>query len=77
MIKTARDWILKRLLKFLLKRSLGKYLRTELDLEQLDVKLDSGFVELKNVLLDCEALNADLVSSHCTLGCKNTDLGYV
>ena len=61
MIRTARDWLLKRFLKFLLKRSLGRYLRTDLDLEQLELKLDIGCLELKNVLIDCDAVNADLV----------------
>jgi|LauGreStaDraftv2_3_1035109.scaffolds.fasta_scaffold819180_1 hypothetical protein len=61
MIRTAGDWLLKRFLQFILKKCLGRYLRTDLDLEQLDVKLASGCLELKNVLINCEALNSDLV----------------
>lgn len=56
------DWLLKRFLKFVLKRNVGKYLCSEIDLEQLDVKLDAGKLELKNLLLNCEAINKDLVS---------------
>jgi hypothetical protein len=55
------DWLLKRFLKFVLKRNIGKYLTSEIDLEQLDVKLDTGTLELKNLLLNCDALNKDLV----------------
>lgn len=55
------DWALRRVLKFVLKRSVGRYLQTELDLEQLDVQLGSGAVELRSVLLDCDRLNERLV----------------
>jgi hypothetical protein len=51
----------KRLLKFAVKHSVGKYLASEPDLRQLDVDLGSGCVELKDALLNCEALNKDLV----------------
>lgn len=65
------DWLLKRFLKFVLKRNVGKYLASELDLEQLSVKLDTGRLELKDLLLNCDALNRDLVSSwgFCRGGC--------
>jgi autophagy-related protein 2 len=57
----ATDWALKRVLKFALKRNLGRFLQTELDLEQLDVQLGTGTLELRSVLLDCEQLNKQLV----------------
>lgn len=53
--------ILKRLLKFVLKRSVGRFLHSEPDLEQLDVQLGSGTFELRSVLLNCDAVNAQLV----------------
>lgn len=59
---SATDWALKRVLKFLLKRSLGRYLRNELDLQQLDVQLGSGTLELRDVLLNCDNINQQLVS---------------
>lgn len=66
---TATDWALKRVLKFLLGRSLGKYLKTELDLEQLDVQLGTGTLELRNVVLNCANINEQLVRlpgrGHC------------
>jgi hypothetical protein len=55
------DWALRRVLKFVLKRSLGRYLQTDLDLEQLDVQLGSGAVELRNALLNCDSINQRLV----------------
>ena len=54
------DGLLKRFLKFSLKRSLGKYLDSDIDLEQLDVKLGSGKLELRNLLLRAEAINQEL-----------------
>jgi autophagy-related protein 2 len=56
------DWTLKRVLKFVLKRSLGRYLKTELDLEQLEVQLGTGTLELRNVLLNTDNVNQQLVS---------------
>lgn len=58
----AGDWALKRVLKYLLKKNFGKYLQLEVDLEQLDVQLSRGKVEIRDVLLNCEALSAQLVS---------------
>lgn len=57
----ATDWALKRFLKFVLKRNLGQLLKNEVDLEQLSVQLSSGSVELRQVLLNCEAINDKLV----------------
>jgi autophagy-related protein 2 len=57
------DWALRRVLKFALKRAVGRFLRAELDLEQLDVQLGAGAVELRGVLLDCDALTERLVSA--------------
>ena len=62
MIRTARDWLLRRFLQFVLRRALGKYLRAgDLDLDQVEVKLDAGYLEIKSVLIDCDVLNKDLV----------------
>lgn len=58
----AVDWALKRFLKFVLKRKLGRYLH-ELDLDALDVELGSGTVELRQLLLKCDAITEDLVSA--------------
>jgi hypothetical protein len=55
------DFALKRLLKLVVKHSVGKYLQSQPDLNQLDVDLGSGRLELRDALLDCEVLNKDLV----------------
>ncbi|KAJ3092413.1 autophagy- protein 2 [Quaeritorhiza haematococci] len=47
----------KRLLKFLLKKAIGQFLASELDLENLDVELGKGQVVLKDLELNVEALN--------------------
>ena len=59
----ATDWALKRLAKFLLKRSLGRFLKFDVDLEQLEVALGTGSLALCRVLLDCDHINEMLVNS--------------
>ena len=56
---TGTQTLQKRLFKFLLKRTIGQFLATELDMSQLDVKLGlgGGVLNLSNVELKCEALN--------------------
>ncbi|KAJ2373270.1 autophagy- protein 2, partial [Coemansia sp. RSA 2607] len=51
----------KRLVKFLLRRTVGQFLKTELDDENLDVQLSGGQLRLKNVQLSEEALNDAIV----------------
>lgn len=58
---SATDWMLKRVLKSVLKKTVGRYLQSEPDLDQLDVQLSKGTFELRNVLLNCDAVNAQLV----------------
>jgi hypothetical protein len=49
---------LKRFYKFILKKILGQFLRNnELDLDQLDVELSSGVVELRDLQLNIDILN--------------------
>lgn len=62
MVLGATDWALKRFLKFALKKTLGRYLKSELDVNELDVELSSGSLALRNVLLDVDAVNRDMVS---------------
>jgi hypothetical protein len=44
----------KRLVKFLLKRAVGQFLREELDFAHLDVQLGQGLVQLKELALNTE-----------------------
>jgi len=55
-------------LKFIVKRHLGRYLLHEIDVAELDVCLRQGRVVLRNLLLDCAALNRDLVGGGCGEG---------
>eukprot|EP00873_Tetraselmis_striata_P022619 jgi/Tetstr1/442883/TSEL_030946.t1 len=54
------DWAARRVARFVVKRQLGRLLATELDPAQLDVGLAAGELELREVLLDCAELNAQL-----------------
>ncbi|GKV37988.1 hypothetical protein SLEP1_g45946 [Rubroshorea leprosula] len=49
---------LKRLFKFLLKRTLGQFILGEIDLEQLDVQLSNGTVQLSDLALNVDYLNS-------------------
>ncbi|KAJ1813307.1 autophagy- protein 2, partial [Coemansia sp. RSA 2598] len=53
----------KRLVKFLLRRTVGQFLKAELDDENLDVQLSGGQLRLKNVQLSEEARLPVVVSS--------------
>ncbi|KAG6622719.1 Autophagy-related protein 2 [Phytophthora cinnamomi] len=60
-LKQLTDPALKRLYKFVLKRMIGRFLAAdELDLDQLDVHLRSGRLELCDLLLSADVLNAEL-----------------
>jgi hypothetical protein len=48
---------LKRFYKFLLKRILGSFLQYDLDLDQLDVQLAKGELELRDLELNVQMLN--------------------
>ncbi|CAM6061747.1 unnamed protein product [Sphagnum tenellum] len=54
------QWATKRVCKFFMKRLLGRILRSELDLEQLDVQLGSGKIQLKDLALNTDYLNDQL-----------------
>ncbi|KAJ2628565.1 autophagy- protein 2, partial [Coemansia sp. RSA 1290] len=58
----------KRLVKFLLRRTVGQFLKTELDDENLDVQLSGGQLRLRNVELSEEAISVpwtQLWTGHC------------
>ncbi len=58
---------LKRFYKFILKRLIGNFLKNELDLEQLDVQLGAGVVQLKNLELNIDVRSVVVV---CFSGSK-------
>ncbi|KAL5529268.1 hypothetical protein ACEPAG_5253 [Sanghuangporus baumii] len=55
--------IQRRFISFILKRSLGHLLKPgQLDVNQIDAQIGSGFVEVKDLELDCNAINSLLGS---------------
>ena len=47
----------KRLCKFLLKKKLGQFLLGEIDIDQLDVQLADGTIQLNDLALNVDFLN--------------------
>lgn len=47
----------KRLCKFLLKKKLGQFIHGDIDLDQLDVQLSAGLLQLTNLALNVDYLN--------------------
>lgn len=63
--KHLTDPALKRLYKFVLKRMIGRFLADDtLDLDQLDVHLRAGKIELCDLQLNADVLNAELCAAH-------------
>ncbi|TMW62110.1 hypothetical protein Poli38472_009603 [Pythium oligandrum] len=63
--KQLTDPALKRLYKFVLKRLIGRFLaEDEIDLDQLDVHLRSGRLELCDLLLNAEVLNREVCEAN-------------
>ncbi|VFQ72115.1 unnamed protein product [Cuscuta campestris] len=50
-------WAMKRLCKFLLKKKLGKFILGDIDLNQLDVQLSAGTIQLSDLALNVDYLN--------------------
>ena len=51
------QWLTKRVVKFAMKHLLGRILRNELDMEQLDVQIGSGTIHLKDLALNTNYFN--------------------
>lgn len=54
-------WAAKRLCKFLLKKKLGQFLLGEIDIDQLDVQLSQGTVQLNDLALNVDFLNQKVI----------------
>ncbi|KAE9447189.1 hypothetical protein C3L33_20913, partial [Rhododendron williamsianum] len=50
-------WAIKRVCKFLLKKKLGQFILGEIDLNQLDVQLRAGTIQLSDLALNVDYLN--------------------
>lgn len=50
-------WAIKRLCKFLLKKKLGKFILGDIDLNQLDVQLSAGTIQLSDLAINVDYIN--------------------
>lgn len=50
-------WALKRVCKFFLKKKLGQFILGDIDLDQLDVQLTDGSIQLSDLALNVDYLN--------------------
>ncbi|CAN4112202.1 unnamed protein product [Withania somnifera] len=55
--KLFSRWAIKRVCKFLLKKKLGKFILGDIDLNQLDVQLSAGTIQLSDLALNVDYLN--------------------
>ncbi|KAI4295638.1 hypothetical protein L6164_035661 [Bauhinia variegata] len=53
-------WAVKRVCKFLLKKKLGQFILGDVDLEQLDVQLSQGTIQLSDLALNVDYINKKL-----------------
>ncbi|XP_042482535.1 autophagy-related protein 2 [Macadamia integrifolia] len=65
--KSADDmfsrWAIKRVCKFLLKKKLGQFILGDIDLENLEVQLRAGTIQLKDLALNVDFINQKLGAS--------------
>ncbi|KAA8536189.1 hypothetical protein F0562_028667 [Nyssa sinensis] len=50
-------WAIKRVCKFLLKKKLGKFILGDIDIDQLDVQLTAGTIQLSDLAINVDYLN--------------------
>lgn len=68
---------LKRFYKYILKRLIGGFLRHDIDLEQLEVQLFKGIVQLKSLELDVTQFDAALLGRGLVMHFASSMLGCV
>lgn len=62
-LNSLTDNLLRRLYKFVLKRTIGKYLEDDLLIEQLEVISRDGVVKLKDIRFSADLLNEEFLSA--------------
>ncbi|OWM79230.1 hypothetical protein CDL15_Pgr003402 [Punica granatum] len=67
-------WAVKRVCKFLLKKKLGQFILGDIDLDQLDVQLTEGTIQLTDLALNVDFLN-DKLSEAASLYIKEGSIG--
>lgn len=50
-------WAVKRVVKFLLKKKLGKFILGDIDLDQLDIQLRDGTIQLSDLAINVDYFN--------------------
>lgn len=50
-------WAVKRVVKFLLKKKLGKLILGDIDLDQLDIQLRDGSIQLSDLAINVDYFN--------------------
>ncbi|XP_027345674.1 autophagy-related protein 2 isoform X2 [Abrus precatorius] len=73
---TFSRWALKRVCKFFLKKKLGQFILGDIDLDQLDVQLSQGTIQLTDLALNVDFINAKF-SKTSTLMVKEGSIGYL
>lgn len=61
-------WAVKRVCKFLLKKKLGQFILGDIDLDQLDVQLSNGTIQLTDLALNADFLNKKVCTAKLILG---------
>ncbi|KAL1290521.1 hypothetical protein HN51_059004 [Arachis hypogaea] len=69
-------WALKRVFKFFLKKKLGQFIHGDVDLDQLDVQLTQGTIQLTDLALNVDFINAKLGKT-ASLIVKEGSIGYL
>lgn len=54
-------WAVKRVCKFFLKKKLGQFLLGDIDIDQLDVQLSEGTIQLNDLALNVDFLNDKVI----------------
>ncbi|GAA0167398.1 hypothetical protein LIER_22343 [Lithospermum erythrorhizon] len=67
-------WAVKRVCKFVLKKKLGKFILGDIDLDQLDVQLTAGTLQLSHLALNVDYLNQKL-GAKTALNVKEGSIG--
>lgn len=60
-------WALRRVCKFFLKKKLGQFILGEIDLDQLDVQLSRGTIQLTDLALNLDFINAKVIFAFFSL----------
>ncbi|XP_057964395.1 autophagy-related protein 2 isoform X2 [Malania oleifera] len=69
-------WAVKRVCKFFLKKKLGQFILGDIDLDQLDVQLGAGTIQLSDLALNVDYINQKFGTSSAVI-MKEGSIGYL